>query len=83
MSGERIFAQLTSAFGVLALVLACIGIYGIMAYTVAQRTGEIGIWMALGAQAGRALAMVLREVSCLAWQESRWASAEHCGWPTF
>jgi predicted permease len=66
MSGERIFAQLTSAFGVLALVLACIGIYGIMAYTVARRTGEIGIRMALGAQAGRVLTMVLREVSWLA-----------------
>jgi predicted permease len=66
VSGERIFAQLTSAFGVLALVLACIGIYGIMAYTVARRTGEIGIRMALGAQAGRVLTMVLREVSWLA-----------------
>jgi ABC-type antimicrobial peptide transport system permease subunit len=66
MSGERIFAQLTSGFGILALVLACIGIYGIMAYTVARRTSEIGIRMALGAQAEEVLRMVLREASWMA-----------------
>ena len=66
MSSERIFAQLTSSFGILALVLACIGIYGIMAYTVARRSGEIGIRMALGAQAEQVLRMVLREASWMA-----------------
>jgi predicted permease len=58
---ERIFANLTGGFGVLALALACIGIYGIMAYSVSRRTNEIGIRMALGAQPGRVLRMVMGE----------------------
>jgi len=66
LSSERLFAALTGAFGFLALILACIGIYGIMAYTVARRINEIGIRMALGAQAGQILRMVLGEASCLA-----------------
>lgn len=66
LHAERLFAFLTSAFGLLALVLACIGIYGIMAYTVARRTNEIGIRLALGAQAGQVMGMILREALWLA-----------------
>jgi predicted permease len=66
LSEERLFAALTTAFGVLALILACIGVYGIMAYTVARRTNEIGIRIALGAQTGQVLRMILREASWLA-----------------
>ena len=63
---ERIFVTLTSGFGVLALALACVGIYGIMAYSVANRRNEIGIRLALGAQPGQVRAMILRESTWLA-----------------
>jgi macrolide transport system ATP-binding/permease protein len=59
---ERIFAKLCSAFAVLALLIAAVGLYGTMAYTVARRTGEIGIRMALGAQSGSVVWLVMREV---------------------
>jgi predicted permease len=66
MHQETVLAQLCSALALLALMIACVGLYGTISYTVARRTGEIGIRMALGAQRGPVLWMVLREVVVLA-----------------
>ena len=60
-SQERMISRLTLMFGVLALVLASVGLYGVTAYTVARRTPEIGIRMAMGADRSSVVSMVLRE----------------------
>jgi predicted permease len=62
---ERLVASLSSVFGVLALLLTCVGLYGLLAYTVSRRTSEIGIRMALGAVRGRIAWMILRETLLL------------------
>ncbi|MGH9648043.1 MAG: FtsX-like permease family protein, partial [Bryobacteraceae bacterium] len=65
LSHERVFAVLTAGFGLLAGILACVGLYGVMAYTVARRTNEIGLRMALGAHRRQVLMMILRETALL------------------
>ncbi|HXR74492.1 MAG TPA: ABC transporter permease [Bryobacteraceae bacterium] len=66
ISREVTFAKLCTGFAVLALLIACVGLYGTMSYNVARQIGEIGIRMALGAQRGAVVWMVLRRVLLLA-----------------
>ena len=63
--GERIMATLGGFFGLLALIVACLGIFGVMAFQVSRRTNEIGLRMALGANRTGIVAMVLREVAVM------------------
>jgi putative ABC transport system permease protein len=83
---ERMMATLAAGFGLLALTLACVGVYGLLAYSVVQRTREIGIRMALGAQATRVVTLVLHGATRLvligiviglpvAWIASRWVES--------
>jgi predicted permease len=83
---EQMMATLAGGFGLLALTLACVGLYGLLAYSVAQRTKEIGIRMALGAQGARVVALVLKGGARLvvigialglpaAWAASRWVES--------
>lgn len=65
LARERLSMALLTAFGIVALVLATIGIYGVMSYSVARRTGEIAVRAALGASGGQLLALVIRRGSLL------------------
>jgi ABC-type antimicrobial peptide transport system permease subunit len=62
---QRLIAMLSSCFGGLALLLASVGLYGLMAFTVVQRRNEMGIRMALGAQRGDVVSLVVREAMLL------------------
>ncbi len=66
ISRELTFAKLCTGFAVLALLIACVGLYGTMSYNVTRQIGEIGVRMALGAQRGAVIWMVLRRVLILA-----------------
>ena len=65
LAPRRFALEILAIFAIVALVLACVGIYGVMAYAISQRTGEIGLRMALGARRGDILRVVLNDAALI------------------
>ena len=72
MVRDKLMAMLSGFFGLLAVLLATVGLYGVIAYLVASRRGEIGIRMALGAQRAQVIGMIMREAGAGCSPSVRW-----------
>ena len=80
-TNQRLLAQLSTFFGLLAIFLSAIGIYGLMSYVVSRRTNEIGIRMALGAERMHVRWLVMREVLILVAIGARLPCSRASWWP--
>jgi putative ABC transport system permease protein len=75
---ERLLAALTGFFGILAALLACIGLYGLLAYQTVRRRGEIGIRLALGATRGQIMRPLRTSKAAVSFRPARWNRGSVC-----